>query len=119
MKKLIKIIIVCVLITSFIIFLKNIGGEQKEPTPIASLTSQPQVENTQTAFDNSDCECESECLCSESDAECDCHRTKSTCTCTQKDGKVVTMESIETNNDEIEEENPEETSDEDETILSE
>ena len=64
------------------------------------------------------CNCKSECICPNGEADCDCERTKSVCTCEQPDGQHITFESIETNED-IEELNPEETSEEEETIISE
>ena len=68
-----------------------------------------------TSTDN--CICNSECICHENELDCSCSQTKTTCSCAQKDGKTITIESIEKNNENIEESNPEQTSAEDETLL--
>lgn len=119
MKNLIGIIIICIVAGLCIFLFKTNDIDTKTPEPILPTATQDQSFKTDMDFDKDNCECESECICSEGETDCDCHRTKSTCICTQEDGKTVKMESIETNNDDIEEENPEETSDEGESILSE
>ena len=73
--------------------------------------------STETITSADNCICNSECLCQENEIDCSCAQTKTTCSCTQKDGKTVTVESIDKNNENIEESNPEQTSSEDETIL--
>ena len=80
---------------------------QKEETAIKQIT------------DTQNCDCKSECICQENDFDCDCTQTKSVCTCTDAEGKTVTIESIENNNSDIEELNPDQTFNEDETILAE
>jgi len=75
------------------------------------------TENTVPSTDN--CICKSECICPEDDTDCDCSETKTICECTQENGEITTIESTETNNVDIEETDPDETSDQDETIVSE
>lgn len=65
------------------------------------------------------CICNSECICPEDDTDCDCTQTRTICECTQENGEIATIESVETNNVDIEETNPDETADEDETVVSE
>lgn len=112
MKKLFYIVLIIVIVALCGTYLKS------RNTPLPSAEPQPQASEN-ISEDKDDCVCNTECICPEEDADCDCVRTKSTCSCTQKDGRVITLESVETNNEDIEELNPEETSDEDETILSE
>ena len=81
-------------------------------TPDTTVTE----ETTQEATASTDnCICKSECICPEDDADCDCSQTKTICECTQENGEVTTIESVETNNVDIEETNPDETAGEDET----
>jgi len=121
MKKLFYIVAICVTLGLISVYL----SADLSPEPAATIEQVSVVEPAQEVepspsdFDNKNCQCDSECLCAEGETDCDCNRTKSTCTCTQEDGKIVTLESIETNNDDIEEENPEETSDEGESIITE
>ncbi len=109
MKKLFYLVSVLVVLTLICVYIKS------RTAPIEIET--PAVLSDTVAKD--DCDCKTECICPEGENDCDCIQTKSVCTCTQSDGKVVTVESVETNNDEIEEDNPEETSDEDETVVNE
>ena len=78
-------------------------------------TEQIKIDNTSSE----NCVCDSVCICPENESDCDCKKTKSKCSCKQENGKVITVETIETNNDDIEEINPEETSDEGETFINE
>ncbi len=55
------------------------------------------------------CDCEAKCTCPEGDESCDCMVQKSACDCASADKDA----------EEVVEENPEETSHEDETIVSE
>lgn len=83
-------------------------------------TSNIDIEINTTLPENSqNCTCESECLCKKNNTECDCSKTKSTCSCKDKTGKTIIIESIEPNDSNVEELNPDMTSDEGETILSE
>ena len=78
---------------------------------------QTKIDNINVPSEN--CVCDSECICPDNENDCDCKKTKSKCSCKQENGKVITVETIETNNDDIEEINPEETSDEGETFINE
>lgn len=101
---------------AFIIFLLIYASISNHEQPIKqedTSVTEALPENTQN------CVCKSECICSEGDSDCDCKRSKVTCECTKPDGKTVTFEAIATNNDDIEESNPEETADEDESIVAE
>lgn len=112
MKKLFYIVLIVVLVIVAGAYLKS------KPAPLPTAEQQPQT-SEEMPEDRSDCVCDTECICPAEDPDCDCAQTKSTCSCTQKDGRIITLESVETNNDDIEELNPEQTSGEDETILNE
>ena len=90
---------------------------QNQTSDTPSLNEATTNEAISQSMDN--CNCKSECLCPEDDTDCDCSQTKTICECVQENGEVTTFESIETNNVDIEETNPDETSDEDETIINE
>jgi len=83
-------------------------------TPQTAVQTHPSAENISSA---EDCVCNYECICQENELDCDCSKTKTRCTCTQKNGEKIVIESIEKNNENIEENNPEQTSSEDETLL--
>ncbi|MBQ8464887.1 MAG: hypothetical protein IJ529_05615 [Alphaproteobacteria bacterium] len=134
MKKLFYIVAICTLIALLSAYIK--ANFQSEPSGLSSVTvvktpeitvqdqtaeiNVPEIPaNTLSAQTEKDCECKSECICAEEDPDCDCEKTKSTCSCKDADGDIVTVESIETNNSDIEEVNPEETSEEDETVVNE
>lgn len=108
MKKLLYITlsIICLLVIySFIAKTTTIQTAEQMP---------PSAENISSA---EDCVCDYECICQENELDCDCSKTKTRCTCTQKNGEKIVIESIEKNNENIEENNPEQTSSEDETLL--
>ena len=88
-------------------------------TVSTSFDTHKEETDVEPVTDTQNWDCKSECLCQENDPDCDCSQTKSVCTCTDAEGKTVTIESIENNNSDIEELNPDQTFDEDETILAE
>ncbi len=55
------------------------------------------------------CDCDAKCACQEADENCDCIAQKAACDCASSESEA----------EEVVEENPEETSHEDETIVSE
>ncbi len=115
MKKILYIILIAVVLTSVSTYVKN----HTTPKQPEAQTSAAAPANSENNMSKDKCVCDSECLCEENDTECECTQTKSVCTCEQEDGQVITVESVDTNIDEIEELDHEETSDEEETILKE
>lgn len=133
MKKLFYIVAICTLLALIAAYIKANSQTYTDPSSV-TIVKTPELPNTDTAEvvteekatvssegseENKDCECETECICPENEPDCDCTQTKSTCSCKDANGDSVTVESIETNNSDIEELNPDQTSEEDETIVEE
>lgn len=115
MKKILYIILVAAVLTATSAYVKKhaVPRQPEEQTAVTAAISA----SSATEMSKDKCVCDSECLCEENDTECDCTQTKSVCSCEQENGQVITVESVDTNIDEIEELDHEETSDEEETIL--
>ena len=108
-------VIATILIIALIYAIWQFQNQTSEPEK-----TEVEVTATDATTPSSDnCICKSECICPEEEADCDCNQTKTVCECTQENGEVTVVESVETNNVDIEETNPDETSDEDETIINE
>ena len=137
MKKLFYIVAICTLLALITAYIKANSQSYTGPSPV-TIVKTPEIPNAdankvtteenapvssetteEASEENKDCECETECICPENEPDCDCTQTKSTCSCKDANGDSVTVESIETNNSDIEELNPEQTSEEDETIIEE
>ena len=134
MKKIFYLVALCTLIALLGAYIKANSDANNMDSSSATIVKTSEIVNTEqvaesseasevteeTSSDaNKDCECKSECICPEGETDCDCEQTKSVCSCKDANGDVVTVESIETNNSDIEEINPEETSEEGETVVSE
>lgn len=119
MKKLFYIVATTVIILLFSIYMRQFMVPFFTSVKNNLIPSPTEKVDTLSAEEQKDCVCNSECICPEGQTDCDCQQTKSTCSCTKKNGEVVTVESIETNNANIEEIDPETTSHEDETIIDE
>lgn len=107
MKKLFYIVLTIVVLSISCLYLK------KQTT----ITPENQNNPSSIITTEENCVCKSECICPQGSNNCECNQTKSICSCKQQNGKVITIESIESNNDNIEENNPDQTSDEGETVL--
>ena len=134
MKKLFYIVAICTLIALLGAYIKANTQTANTSSSSVTIVKTPEISNSdavvapaeetkapteEASEENKDCECETECICPENEPDCDCTQTKSTCSCKDANGDSVTVESIETNNSDIEELNPEQTSEEDETIVEE
>ena len=116
MKKLFSIVATTVILILLSIYTRNFVVPFF--TSIKNNILPAQTTETISTTDKKNCVCSSECICADNETDCDCSQTKSICSCTKENGEVITVESIETNNEDIEEINPEETSHEDETIVA-
>lgn len=110
-----------IIIATYMTFQKQSQpNEMPLPNNIEETTAP--IENEQLTQINetpNNCTCKTECICPENDPDCECKQTKTICKCTQPDGTVAVVESVDNNNEDIEELNPDETADEDETIVNE
>lgn len=121
MKKLFYILLVIVLLMILSYFVK--GGHNAALAPVAEeeAAAVTVVEpDSQTEVNGQavvSCTCETECTCPEGVENCsECEAAREACKCETEDGDIV---EVEEEVEDVEELNPEETSDEGETIIKE
>lgn len=119
MKKLFYIVLVVILLMIVSYFVKE-GHNKTQPaaerTAVVDTVDaeQPAEVNGQAVVS---CTCETECSCPEGIENCDeCEAAREACKCQTEDGDIV---EVEEEVEDVEEINPEETSDEGETIIKE
>lgn len=120
MKKLFYIILVIILLTIVSYFVKE-GHNRPQPTVNEESTTVNIADEPQSVEINGQalvsCTCETECTCPEGIENCgECEAAREACKCQTEDGNIV---EVEENVEDVEEVNPEETSDEGETIIKE
>ncbi len=111
-----------VIVATYLAFQKqNQTAEATSSDSVEAVTNttsaDEEVAPTKETPDN--CSCKTDCICPENDPDCECKQTKTICECTQPDGTVTVVESVDNNNEDIEELNPDETADQDETVVNE
>lgn len=111
-----------VIVATYLAFQKqNQTAEATSSDSVEAVTTttsaDEEVAPTKETPDN--CSCKTDCICPENDPDCECKQTKTICECTQPDGTVTVVESVDNNNEDIEELNPDETADQDETVVNE
>ena len=120
MKKLFYILLVIVLLMILSYFVK--GGHNTTPAPTTEETAAATVVETdsQTEVNGQpvvSCTCETECTCPDGVENCsECEAAREACKCETEDGDIV---EVEEEVEDVEELDPEETSDEGETIIKE
>ncbi len=115
MKKLFYIVLVVILLMIVSYFVKE-GHNKTQPAAAEETVDaeQPAEVNGQAVVS---CTCETECSCPEGIENCDeCEAAREACKCQTEDGDIV---EVEEEVEDVEEINPEETSDEGETIIKE
>ena len=120
MKKLFYIVLVVILLMIVSYFVKE-GHNKTQPTTTEETAVVDTVDAEQPAEVNGQavvsCTCETECYCPEGIENCDeCEAAREACKCQTEDGDIV---EVEEEVEDVEEINPEETSDEGETIIKE
>lgn len=112
MKKLFYIVLVIVALMVISRFVK----ERSHAVPAAVVNLQEASEPVTATLPDVNCICDAGPACQPGEADCDESATKSTCNCQQPNGETVTIEQTV---EDVEEINPAETADDDETILNE
>ncbi len=111
MKKLFYIVLVIVALMVISRFVKERNPMTQTTPAVEQETSDPVT----ATLPDVDCICDSQSVCAEGEDGCDEQATTSTCNCRQADGKTVVIEQTV---EEVEEVNPSETADDDETIIN-